>query len=298
MLNTLNLKIAKTKRYLKKNWLNVLFILPLIIFVLGFTIIPILQTVILSFRDPYDVSSFSLESYRYVFAKGQLLTSIYNTLIVTGIALTIQVGLGFAIAMLLKQSFIGKGIARAFVLLPMGVPTLVSGVAMLFVFGTSGYLNEILYQLDLITTPFNFTGEKLLSLFVVSVADSWKVMPMVVMLFLSGLESIPKSLYEAGNVDGTNAFQRLRFITIPQLKSTTTMIVLLRAVSLLMIFDMPMVLLGFSTPFLQSLAYSEYKFGNNTYSAAISVILLLMIIVFVVIYLFLFDREGGKKDAK
>lgn len=282
----------RPKRFLKKYWLEILFVLPLILFILGFTIRPILNTIIMGFQD--GTGGWSLENYEYVFHRSSFYHAIKNTLTFSAIALTIQFSMGFAIAMLLKQTFIGKGIARAFVLLPLGVPTLVSGVAMLYIFGSNGYLNEIVYRLGISSVPVNWTGEFWRSLFVVAIADSWKVMPMVVLLMLSGLESIPEELYEASGIDGASRLQKFFYITIPQLKATITMTVLMRAVDLLKCFEMPQVLLGKGTPFMGTLAYDEYKYGNNGYSAVISTVLLFLIILVVGIYLYTFEREPGE----
>lgn len=286
----------KLKKFLKKHYLDIIFIFPILIFILGFTILPIFKTILMSFKDPGTLK-WGMGSYKYVFGKNAFSQALLNTILITAIALTIQITIGFAIALLLKQTFIGKGLARAFVLLPMGIPTLVSGVAMLYVFGTSGYINEILFRLNLIKTPVDWTTGKLISLTIVSIADSWKVMPIVVLLILSGLEAIPLELYEAGNIDGANVFQKFIYITLPQLKPTLTMTILMRVVDLLRIFEMPMVLLGRSTSFLGTLAYDEYQYGNNTYSAVNSTVLLVLIVLTVSSYLFIFERDRGAKSA-
>ncbi len=285
----------KIKRFIRKHGLEILFVMPLILFILGFTVRPIFNTFIMGFQN--SAGQWSLENYDYVFHRPSFYTAIKNTLTFSAIALTIQFTVGFAIAMLLKQTFIGKGIARAFILLPLGVPTLVSGVAMLYIFGSSGYLNEVIYRLGISDVPINWTGEFWRSLLIVAVADSWKVMPMVILLMLSGLESIPNELYEAADIDGASGTQKFIYITIPQLKSTITMTVLMRAVDLLKCFEMPQVLLGKGTPFLGTLAFDEYKYGNNGYSAVISTVLLLIIIVVVCSYMYLVERRGGKENA-
>ncbi len=84
--------------------------------------------------------------------------------------------------MLLKKNLRGKGLVRSLVLMPMGIPTLVSGVTMLYIYGTQGYLNELLYRLGIITVPINWLGGGIKNLFVIAFADSWKVMPIVVLL--------------------------------------------------------------------------------------------------------------------
>lgn len=287
-------KTYRWKRFLKKHGMEMVCILPLIVFVLGFTLIPIGQTIAMSFRDQYT-GEVSISSYQYMAGRPQFLASIKNTLIFTAFAMFIQIFIGFWIAMLLKQTFVGKGLARAFVLLPLGVPTLVSGVAMTYIFRTSGYLNEVIYRLGISKIPIDWMGNYWRGMILTSFADSWKVMPIVVLLFLSGLESVPNELYEAANIDGSNALQRLWYITLPQVKSAATMTILLRLVDLLRAFELPQVLLGGNVPFMGTLAYQEYRYGNANYSAVSSTTLLVVIIIAVCLYMFLFERERKVK---
>ena len=285
-----------TSQWLKKHGLNTVLVAPLMIFVFSFTIVPIFQTILLSFKDQIT-SEWTLRNYAYVFGRSFFSEAVINTLFVSAIGLLIQMVIGYLLASLLRKNFVGKGLARTLVMLPMGIPTMVSGVAMLYLFGMSGYLNEILYRLNVTPIPIDWTANRLRSLFVVAVADSWKVMPMVVMLFLSGLESIPLELYEAADVDGAGKFDCFRYITIPQLKATVTMTVLTRLVDLLRIFELPKVLLGGTTPFLATMSYEEYSYGNNAYSAVASTVLLALILVIVMAYMFAFEREkkGGRR---
>lgn len=294
MNNTLSKK-DRLQHFLRKNGLNIILVVPLVVFVFSFTIIPIIKTIILGFQDQIT-SQWTLGNYKYVFERGVFLESISNTLIISAMGLVLQMAVGYTLASMLRKNFVGKGLARTLVMLPMGIPTMVSGVAMLYLFSLSGYVNEILFRLNMISLPIDWTATKVRSMCVVAIADSWKVMPLVVMLFLSGLESIPRELYEAANVDGAGNFAKFRYITLPQLKATVTMTVLTRLVDLLRIFELPKVLLGQSTPFLGTIAYEEYSYGNNGYSAVASTVLLLIIMAVVALYMLIFERE--KKVAK
>ncbi|MFT4106765.1 MAG: sugar ABC transporter permease [Lacrimispora sp.] len=283
-----------TKKFLKKNGFNILLILPLIVFIFSFTIVPIIRTVLISFQNP-ATSAWTVDNYKSVITRGIFGEAIFNTLAITVIGLILQMTLGYLIATMLRQTFVGKGLARTLVLLPMGVPTMVSGVAMLYLFSTSGYINEVLYRLSLAPIPIDWTATKLRSLLVIAVADSWKVMPMVVMLFLAGLEAIPTEIYEAANVDGAGTMAKFWHITLPQLKATVTMTVLTRVVDLLRIFELPKVLVGQSTPFLATIAYEEYSYNNHANSAVASTLLLMIILVIVSLYMFFVERERKVK---
>lgn len=289
--------MSKLPKFLKRYYLEIIFITPLILFILGFTLLPIMKTVVLSFQD-VKTQLVSLSNYQNLLQKNSFREAIFNTLATTVIALAIQIFFGFLIALYLRMQFWGRGLMRAIVLMPMGVPTLVSGVAMIYVFSTSGYLNEVLYRLGLMQVPVDWSATKMSSILMVSVADSWKVMPIVVLLLLAGLESISRELYEAASMDGGNRWQKMWHITLPLLKSTITMTVLLRMVDLLRMFELPAALLGRVTPYLGTFAYDEYKYLSYNSSAAASTTLLALIIILVFIYMVAVERErkGGYSE--
>lgn len=128
---------------------------------------------------------------------------------------------------------------------------------------------------------------------VVVVADTWKVLPTMVLLLLAGLESIPQELYDAGEIDGASRWQAFRHITLPLLKPSITMSVLFRAVDAFRIFELPQVLVGQQIPYLATYAYEEYSNGNVNASGAASTILLVIILVFALFYLKVIDRGEG-----
>lgn len=284
-------------KFIKKYYFELLLILPLAIYILGFTIVPILKTILLSFQDK-NTGAFGFSTYQYLFAKKDFNMAIFNTIAVTIVGLTFQLVVGLFIAMALKYNFKGKGLVRSLVLLPMGVPTLVSGVTLLYIFGTQGYLNELLYKLGIITKPIAWTSGGIKNIFVIAVADSWKVLPVVVLLLLAGLESIPTDVYEASAIDGASKTQTFFYVTLPLLKPSITMTMILRAVDSFRIFELPKILAGRVTPFLATYAYDEYSYNNLNASAAASTILLLIIIIFMVLYFRFVDRGEGVKGAK
>ena len=284
-------------KFLKKYGFEIILILPLALYILGFTILPILKTILISFQDK-DTGAFGLSTYQYLFAKKDFKMAIFNTIAVTLVGLTFQLVVGLFIAMALKYEFRGKGLVRSLVLLPMGVPTLVSGVTLLYIFGTQGYLNELLYKIGIITKPIAWTSGGIKNIFVIAIADSWKVLPVVVLLLLAGLESIPSEVYEASAIDGASKSQTFFSVTLPLLKPSITMTMILRAVDSFRIFELPKILAGRVTPFLATYAYDEYSYNNLNASAASSTILLLIIIIFMFLYFRIVDRGEGVKHGK
>jgi trehalose transport system permease protein len=280
------------KQLMKKYCFEIMLVLPMSLYILGFTIVPIIQSIIMGFQDDYS-GAFSLANYQYLFSRPNFIQSIGNTVFTALVSLMVQLTLGLAIALVLKARFKGKGIVRALVLMPMGIPTLVSGVIALYIFGTSGYLNEVLFRIGLITTPIDWTSGGLRGLLVVIAADTWKVLPTMILLLLSGLESISGDLYEASGIDGATAWQAFQKITLPLLKPTVTMALLFRAVDAFRIFELPQVLVGQSIPFVATYAYEEYSMNNPNASGAASTILLMIILLFAFLYIKFIDKGEG-----
>jgi trehalose transport system permease protein len=280
------------KKILKKYYFEIILVMPLTLYILGFTILPIFKSILMGFTDE-STNTLSLVNYKMLLNRPQFLDSISNTVFVAVVSLIFQLIIGLIIALILKQKFKGKGFVRALVLMPMGIPTLVSGVMALYIFGTSGYLNEVLFRLGLIDVPVNWLLGGFRSLIVIILADTWKVLPTLVLLLLAGLEAIPNEVYEAAVIDGANPVQTFFKITLPLLKSSITMALLFRAVDAFRIFELPQVLVGQSIPFVATYTYEEYAIGNLNASGASSTILLVLIMTFTFIYLKFIDKGDG-----
>jgi trehalose transport system permease protein len=261
-------------------------VLPLILFVLGFTLVPVLQCIIFSFQDQITGEFPTLGNYREIVGSRKFGEALKNTLLVTLIGLGLEMSVGMMVALLLTTKHKFRGIFRAITMIPMGVPTVVSGVIMLYIFSTNGYLNEFLYRIGLIQLPIDWANGGFRTLFMVAVADMWKVTPLVIVLLLSGLESIPTTVYEASAIDGASRRQNFFYITLPLIKPFFTIALILRAIDAFRIFELPMVLAGRNTMFLGTYAYSEYFDYNNIHtSGAASTILMVVIAIFVFGYI-------------
>ncbi|HDM22368.1 MAG TPA: sugar ABC transporter permease [Methanomicrobia archaeon] len=204
----------------------------------------------------------------------------------TGVGLTLELIFGMILALILSEKFFGRGIFRAVMLLPLGIPTIVSASNMAFIFSTQGFLNELLYRIGLIEVPIDWRVGTIKPLMTIVVADMWKVTPLVMLILLAGLESIDKQLYEAAKVDGAGRWHRFRHITLPLLKPYITMALVIRGIDAFRIFELPLVMAGRHVPVMSSYAYFEYVERNNPYtSAAGATILLIMIIIAISVYL-------------
>ncbi len=279
-------------RILKGHALDGLMLLPLFLFLLGFTGLPLLSCVILSFTDAGSQWFPSWANYRLLFRDSQLSLALRNTLWLTGLGVSLQLVVGLGVAGVLHRLVLGRGIVRTIVLTPLGVPTIVGGAMFTYLFGSAGYMNELLSRLGIINTPIDWTQGGWYSLGVLLVADLWKVTPLVTLILLAGLESIPESALEAAAVDGASGWRRFWHITLPLLRPSLTMAVIVRAIDAFRIFELPLILTGKSTPVLGTVAYSEYyEYDNAFTSAAAATLLLGLIGVCIASYLLLVARQ-------
>jgi trehalose transport system permease protein len=277
-------------RWWRRHGLDVAMVAPLFLYILFFMLIPVVQSIYFSFVRS-GTKHFTLANYDDVIHRSQFNHALVNTLGITLIGVSMEMIAGIVIALMLSRAFRGRGIFRSVILVPLGVPTLVSGAAMLYFVGFTGYLNEILLDLHIIDVPVYWQQNGIRGMFAIALADLWKATPLVVLILLAGLESIPRDVYEAADIDGASSRNKFWDHTLPLLMPSITMALILRAIDAFRIFDIAIVLAGQSIPVMSSFVYYDYQSGRTNTAAAAAVILLCMILVFVIGYLLLVARR-------
>lgn len=277
--------------WVRKHLLEILMVAPLFLYILYFMFIPVAQSIYYSFVHS-GTTSLTLDNYRTIISRSQFNDAFTNTIGMTAMGVTMEMLFGIGISLMLVRAFRGRGIFRTIVLLPLGVPTIVAGAAMLYFVGFNGYLNRILLDLNIIDVPIYWQQSGWRGMLSIAIADVWKSLPLVVLILVAGLEGIPEDVYEAAGLDGANGWQKFMHHTLPLLMPSITMALILRAIDAFRIFDIAMVLAGQSVPVMSSFVYTEYDAGNVNTAAAAAVILLMMIVVFVIAYFFLVERRS------
>ena len=278
------------RRWWSRHWLDTIMVAPLVLYILFFMLVPVAQSIYLSVvRQGTHTLTFA--NYDDIVNRTQFKDAFVNTLGITLIGVSMEMVAGVIIALMLSRGFHGRGVFRSVVLLPLGVPTLVAGAAMLYFVGFNGYLNEILLDLGIIDVPIYWQESGIRGMFAIAIADLWKATPLVVLILLAGLEAIPGDIYEAAEVDGASGWRKFWDQTLPLLMPAFTMALILRAIDAFRIFDIALVLAGQSIPVMSSFVYFDYRAGSTNTAAAAAVILLGLILVFVVAYLLLVARR-------
>ncbi|AKA48167.1 hypothetical protein IX51_02580 [uncultured archaeon] len=285
--------LAKT---IGSNKLEIAFILPLLIFIGFINIYPIFAAIISSFKLP---SGYSLLNYQILVRNNNLYGVIGNTVLLTALALTIEFALALATSLLLNRAIRGRSIFRTIVILPYGVSTVVSAIAFTFIFAPTGwYLNEIFNVLGLAHTQINWVRGPLAFLSI-AIADSWKTFPIVMLILLAGLQSIPESQYEAAAVDGASSLQQFRHITLPGIYPFIMIALIIRAVQEFNILALPLVLVGYTPAFLGTLSFSIYEtfvLGSQNLSSAAATVLLAIVMIFIIVYVTISNRVTGGEE--
>ena len=249
-------------------------------------------------RSMGDVNLVGFKNYIEIFTSNKnYLSGISNTLMFTVISNIIKLIPALFLAILLTEGLKAKGLYRTILYLPSILPYVIIGLTFKSILNyNNGLLNAVLEALHL-----GFLKQKWLSdLDVVwkSVfgVDAWRGIGYVMTIFIAGLSAIPKSYYEAAQIDGANFWQRLRHITLPMLSGSMMINLVFGITYGLKVFDIIYVLTnggpGHATEVITTYSYQLYSSGNYGMSTALSTILLL---ITAVIGVFIVKRMGKQE---
>ncbi len=271
----------------KDTWSAYVLTLPAVLYVVILAFIPAIQTVF----DSFHTIRGTLSTSNYSFVFGQYgYSPIINTFIVTVTALILQFAAAFLVASLLSRPFKGRNVFSAIYLIPFGIATIVTSVIFHDMFSTfGGYTNSFLKLLGAQTV--NWTGSFWTSLFVLILADSWKNMPIVTLILLAGMTTIPPDLYSQAMVDGAGVFQRFFRITLPMLAPFIVIALMIRGIQEFNIFAMA--LLIFPHALLTTMTYTLYDIINPYPSFAGATVLLAIILIFATVIMIYRSKYTG-----
>ena len=230
-----------------------------------------------------------LDNYGRMVGDGRFWQSLWNTTIFTAASVLVELILGMGVALVLNQSFRGRGIVRTISLLPWALPTALMGLAWAWIFNDQyGIVNDILLRLGILKTGISWLGDPTLAMMAVIIADVWKTTPFIALLLLAGLQSISSDLYEAHSIDGASAWQSFWKITVPLLMPQIVIALLFRFAQAFGIFDLIQVMTG-GGPAGATETVSIYIYGTVMryldfgYGAALVVVTFLLLVAAVAI---------------
>ncbi len=261
------------------------FIYPPLIILLILIIYPTYYLVRLALSN-FDVTYMTeplfigFQNFTQVLIDSYFWTSLGNTLIISGVAVTLEFLIGLGLALLLNEELRGGRIFRSLIIIPIMVPPVIVGLNFKLLFDSFGPINGFLGIFGL--NPIDWLGNPTMARVSIILADAWQWSPFVFIILLAGLQTIPEDLYDSAKVDGASGWRTFRYITWPMLIPSATLVLAFRVIDALKIFDVIyMVTSGgpaFSTEVLSLYVYrTAFRFGSLGYASALAVIMLVIL---------------------
>lgn len=290
------------------------FLSPAVLIILLLSIFPLIWSLGISFTDMQrgraqngeDETGLhpTLRNYARMPEDQRLYYAARNTLFYVLAGVSVQYIVGFGLALVLNQEFVGRNIARVIFLMPMMMTPVAAAYTGRMMFDSKlspiAHLLRVLSKLlgtDTIIAPW--LTEAAWAPFTILLIDSWQWIPFMTLLLLAGMQSIPEEIYEAARVDGATALMILRKITFPILLPISATAILIRGLEIFKIIDVIVVTTGGGPgSATESLTMYIFKtaltFGNLGYAAAMSYILLVLVVIFALLFLFIVRRLALK----
>lgn len=284
------------------NWVFALLMLPTVAIVVGLLIFPLFWAGYMSLGEievgTLKYSFVGLENYWTLLGDVTLWTKVIgNTFYFAIAAMVPSTLIGLVLALLANEDFRGVKIYRTLLLIPYAVSPVASGIIWKWLYHAQfGLLNYVLKELGIISTYKTWLGDPSTAMQMVIIAEVWKSIPFLAILLLARLQTVPSDIYEAAKVDGANKVQRFFHVTIPAIKSTLVILLLIEAMwsfrSFTTIYTLTRGGPGNATSVMSYYAYEVgfhfFKFG---YASALAILNAVLIMVICLAYIKVLSRE-------
>lgn len=287
-----------TNGYNRKRYrLGLWFIAPAVFVLLIVLAYPIFASLVLSFlRVRFAGQGLSFEfnglnNYADLFRKDLFREALFRSVYYTVIEVVSVIVLALLVALMLNHPLGRSAFYRVVLLVPWALAPVANAVLWKWIYNANyGILNQALLGLGAIKENIIWLGKPWLALNMILVADIWKAVPFIALLILAGLQNIPSYLYKAARLDGANAWQQFVHITLPGIKTTFVISIVLQSIWALKVFDLIYVLTkgspADSTVLLNYLSWRE-TFSNLDigYGAAIANVLFALMLMLALVYI-------------
>lgn len=280
-----------------------MMLIPMVIIVLAVTGYPFVRTIWLGFNERPLVGQHAqstwvgLRNYSLALTNPDFRAALGRTLYFTIVSVGAEVVLGILVGLLLNQPFRGRTLARALLVLPIAMPTIVSSMMWRIIFNPEfGSLNALLSQLHVIGSYRSWLGEPGLAMNMVILADIWKNYPLVAIVVLAALQIVPRELYEAAVMDGAGAIRRFFSVTLPVLLPSLSVVIVLRTIEAFKVFDIIYIMTrggpADSTKTASFFVYNEsFSYLKAGSGAAYAMVVVTISLVLIVLYLTAISRQ-------
>ncbi len=288
-----NAKSRRTKQSRNEFIWGWFFILPTIIGLIILNIIPIFQTIYQSF---FKTGAFGkgnifvgLDNYEKLLKDASIWQALFNTFKYVIVEVPFSIAIAIVLAVFLNRKMRGRTVFRTIYFLPMvAAPAAIAMVWRWLYNSEFGLLNHLLNSIGI--NSINWISDPKIAVISIAGVGIWSVLGYNMVLFLAGLQEIPRDYYEAAKIDGANGIKEFFSITLPLISSTMFFVLVTRIIGALQVFDAIYMMLDRTNPALpktQSLVYLFYKYSfvesNKGYGSAIVMLLLIVILIITII---------------
>ena len=265
------------------------FSLPAVALLIAFLVVPIIYTVYYSVFQyqvmrPNDITFIGFENYHKLITDSDFWISLKNTFYFTIIVVPVQCALALILAMLVSKKFKGVAIFRTMYFSPQLTSMVVIAVLWTVLYNSNpntGLINALLVNLGL--EPINFLTNERTAMNSIIFMSAWQGAGYQMMIFLAGLQGIPRDQYEAASVDGATPWQQFWFVTIPNLKGTIKYVIMITMIQAMKLFTQPYVMTQGgprnSTKTMVYYIYTQgFQKGNFGYACSVAAVFFVIVV--------------------
>lgn len=287
---------------MNKNRFSYIILLPTILIVAIAIIYPVCLSFIYSLQyykltKIYNKKFIGIENYKELLSNKIFYNTLLNTSIVVLVVLILGVIISFLIALLLEKNSKISNFLMGVAIIPWALPPVVNGVIWKFIFYPEfGLINKIAYTFFNLKKPLLWLNDHYISLIIFGIIIAWRAIPFCAIVLLANIKGIPDEIFEASEIDGATRYQQIKYIVIPTLLPTFTLVVVNLILTGISVFDEIIALVGFRNLGQTYMVYNyteTFTFLNIGFGSAISYTLTL--ICGFIAYIFV---KGERKNEK
>ncbi|MGI9254952.1 MAG: carbohydrate ABC transporter permease [Thermomicrobiales bacterium] len=286
---------------------GLVLVLPALVVLAAVVLYPIVRSLVLSLQRSklgpggLQTEYAGLDQYRRMAGDETFTLALRHSALFTVGEVVLVIAIALGAALLLHHPLGRSPIFRVILLIPWAIAPVANAILWKWIYNANyGVLNAIVTGIGITERPVNWLGNPNLALRMLMLADVWKSVPFITLLLLAGLQNVPGHLYRAATVDGANAWQRFRFVTLPGLRIPLMLAVVLQTIWSFKVFDLIFVLTkagpADATLLLNFLAYRvSFNFLDFSYGAAIAnAIFVIMLVLAMLIVRLLGPRQARR----
>lgn len=277
----------------RRLWLPIVFLIPAALVLLLFMAVPLLNAILLSFQSWNGMSPpvwAGLHNYETLLQDRIFIIALGNTIYFTVVTVILQTTLPLLIANMLNARIRGSTIFRTLYFMPVVISLAISGLLWAMIYEPNfGPLNGLLRSIGLKDWTQLWLADKATVIPSIIVVSIWQSLGFYLVIYYAALQNIPQELYEAASIDGANAWDRLRYVTVPMLRPVMVLVIVLNTINGIKAFDQIWVMttggpnhasdtLG---TYLYSTAFGALGSSNPQLGYATSIAIVILVVSFV-----------------